>query len=137
MDKEGKHSLMPKKEIIVVPYMKAYEDTVLEIAYRLCLRMDEKDLEKAFIIMVDREFVGFGYLAETDDYFEMNGPYFIEDVPDYILKQVVKEFVQRFMVHFNSKPLYFFTDYPETFEKLGCEVAFEAPSDILEKARPT
>lgn len=117
--------------------MKIYKDTILDIAYKLCLRLEEGDLEKTFIILVDREFVGFGYLAETDEYFEMNGPYFIETVPGYVLKQVVKEFVQRFMVHLNSKPLYFFTDYPETFEKLGCEIAIEAPGDILEKARPT
>lgn len=107
------------------------------MAYKLCLRLEDEDFDRAFIILLNREFVGFGYLSEAEDYFEMSGPYFIENVPDSVLKQVVKEFVQRFMVHFNSKPLFFFTDYPETFEKLGCEIAFDVPEEILEKARPT
>lgn len=117
-------------------YSKEYEQQVLEQAYYQCIALLEEDLEHAFVILKEGEYQGFGYLHYEKDYAELNGPFYVKPPKDSVQIKILKSLLKGIRAHYLDLPIYFFTDYPESFEKFGCKVAFDAPSDILLKAAP-
>lgn len=114
-----------------------YREQVLEHAYYACVSILEEDFDHMFLIFKDNDYNGFGYVRVYDGYAELNGPFYINLPDDQTQIEILKLVLKGIKKKYNDKDIYFFTDYPETFENLGCEIAYDSPSEILLKAVPT
>jgi hypothetical protein len=113
-----------------------YRQYVEEQALYSCVSLLEEDFEHMFVVLKSGEFFGFGFLRICDDYAELNGPFLAGYIDEKTYKELVKKVLRGIRRHYPHLRIYFFTDYPEEFEKFGCEVDFNAPPEVLLKAVP-
>jgi hypothetical protein len=114
-----------------------YRETVSEHAYFACVSVLEEDYQHMFIVLKDNSYNGFGFIRVYDGYAEISGPFYISLPDDQTQIEILKLVLKGINKKYGDKDIYFFTDYPETFENLGCKIAYDAPSEILLKAVPT
>lgn len=117
---------------------KKYRKLVEELAFYNCISMLEEDFNHMFVVLSEdeTEFLGFGFLRINGDYAELNGPFLKKFVKEDDYKALMERVLKGIRKYYPGIPIYFFTDYPEHFEKLCCEVSFDAPPEVLLKAVP-
>lgn len=113
-----------------------YREDVIEHSYYSCISLLDEDFNHMFIILKDGKYEGFGFVRVNGVYAELNGPFYIKLPDEETQKEVIKHVLKGIKNRYKEKKVYFFTDYPETFENMGCEIAYEAPPEVLLKAVP-
>ncbi|MCX7831678.1 MAG: hypothetical protein N2440_02115 [Actinobacteria bacterium] len=114
-----------------------YRAFVEEHSLYACVSLLDDDFNNMFVILRDDdEYVGFGFVRINENYAELNGPFIRNFVSEKDFKNIVRKVIEGIKRYYPEMAVYFFTDYPEYFENLGCEIAFNAPSEVLLKAVP-
>lgn len=122
--------------IAIKIYEPKYRKQVEEHSFYSCVSLLEEDFNHMFVVLKDNQYFGFGFLRFYDSYAELNGPYLNGYLDEHAYKELVKIVLRGIRKHYPDLKIYFFTDYPEEFEKFGCEVDFNAPAEVLLKAAP-
>mgnify|MGYP000561685109 CR=1 FL=1 len=125
-----------ESDIAIKIYEPRYRRHVEQHSVDSCVSLMEEDFNHMFVIIKDNDYFGFGFLRLVDDYAELNGPFLYGYLEESAYKELVKVVLRGIRKRYPDLKIYFFTDYPEEFEKFGCEVDFNAPPDVLLKAVP-
>lgn len=114
-----------------------YRGLVEEHSLYSCVSLLDEDFNNMFVVLSDDgEYAGFGFVRLNENYAELNGPFIKHFVSEQDFKEIVRKVIKCLKRYYPGVNVYFFTDYPEYFENLGCEIAFDAPQQILLKTVP-